>query len=143
VFFLFGVVALPILPRVTWSIVFYAVLSLTVVRMIPVAVSLIGTRLSRASMLFVGWFGPPGLASIVLTAFALEEAPALSGRPVVVAVVIVTILLSVYAHGTTAMLFPNFTRKGSGRSPSMRLNVRMWRSRPIVREGYRGTDRVG
>jgi len=42
----------------------YAVLSLTVVRMLPVAIALIGTRLSTASVVFMGWFGPRGLASI-------------------------------------------------------------------------------
>ena len=52
----------------------YAVLSLTVVRMLPVAVAVIGTRLSRATVLFMGWFGPRGLASIVLGAVYLEHA---------------------------------------------------------------------
>jgi len=59
--------------------VLYAILSLTVVRMIPVAVAMIGTRLSAASVLFIGWFGPRGLASIVLGLVFLEEETHLSG----------------------------------------------------------------
>ena len=66
VFFLFGVVAVRAWPQVSLTLALYAVLSLTVVRMLPVAIALIGTRLSPASVVFMGWFGPRGLASIVL-----------------------------------------------------------------------------
>ena len=61
VFFLLGIVILPIIPLITWQVVVYAVLSLTVIRMIPVALSLIGTKQSLDSILFIGWFGPRGL----------------------------------------------------------------------------------
>ena len=78
----------------------YAVLSLTVVRMLPVAVALIGTRLSRATVLFMGWFGPRGLASIV---FAIIVAQAdLPGGDVISLAVAVTVIISVIAHGVTA-----------------------------------------
>jgi NhaP-type Na+/H+ or K+/H+ antiporter len=63
----------PVLGDVTWSIALYAVLSLTVVRMIPVAIAMIGTGASRPTVAFLGWFGPRGLASIVFAVLVLEE----------------------------------------------------------------------
>jgi NhaP-type Na+/H+ or K+/H+ antiporter len=66
VFFLFGTLSVATWAHWTWPMVLYALLSLTLVRMVPVALALIGTGLSRASVLFIGWFGPRGLASIVL-----------------------------------------------------------------------------
>ena len=98
----FGAVAVvPAVEALTWQIVLYAVLSLTVVRMVPVAVALAGARLGRATVALVGWFGPRGLASVVFALLALEE---LGGRAAghAVAVITVTVLLSVVAHGATA-----------------------------------------
>jgi sodium/hydrogen antiporter len=103
VFFLLGVVALPFVERITWPVALFAVSSLTVVRMLPVAVALVGARLNRASTAFMGWFGPRGLATIVLTAMAAKDAPSLSGRAVIGSAVLTTVLFSVYAHGLTAM----------------------------------------
>jgi sodium/hydrogen antiporter len=76
------------------------VLSLTLVRMLPVALALIGSHLDRWTVLFVGWFGPRGLASLVFALLALEE---LGPRadPAVLAIG-VTVLLSVLAHGLSA-----------------------------------------
>jgi len=62
VFFIFGALAAPFLPAITFSVAVYAVLSLTVVRMLPVAISMLGTGLQRSSVLIMGWFGPRGLA---------------------------------------------------------------------------------
>jgi NhaP-type Na+/H+ or K+/H+ antiporter len=60
----FGAVAVaPAVESLTWQIVLYAILSLTVIRMVPVAVALIGAGLGRATVALVGWFGPRGLAS--------------------------------------------------------------------------------
>jgi NhaP-type Na+/H+ or K+/H+ antiporter len=70
--------------------------------MLPVAVSLVGTRLRGASMLFIGWFGPRGLASIVLGLIVVAEAPQLAGGEEIQAVVALTVLLSVLLHGVTA-----------------------------------------
>jgi NhaP-type Na+/H+ or K+/H+ antiporter len=98
----FGAVAVaPALEHLTWQIVVYAVLSLTVIRMAPVAAALAGVRLGRAAVVLVGWFGPRGLASVVFALLALEEIgpPAASQA---VAVITVTVLLSVVAHGATA-----------------------------------------
>ena len=81
VFFLFGMlVAARVAPSSPWRRSLYAILSLTVVRMLPVAIALIGTRLSRATVLFMGWFGPRGLASIVLGLVYLEQQAHLPGE---------------------------------------------------------------
>jgi sodium/hydrogen antiporter len=66
------------------------------------ALSLIGTHLRGVSVLFAGWFGPRGLASIVLGLIVVEEAPLLAGRGEIEAVVALTVLLSVLLHGLTA-----------------------------------------
>ncbi len=102
VFFLVGVIATSLLGALNWTILLYAILSLTVIRMLPVAISLIRTKLRRSSVLFLGWFGPRGLASIVLMLVALEE-PALAPlAPQIATIVLVTVILSVFAHGISA-----------------------------------------
>ena len=98
----FGAIAIPImLERVEPLMLLYAALSLTVVRMLPVALSLIGSRLDRTTVLFVGWFGPRGLASLVFALLALEALGPVSDEAV--AIVTVTVLLSVLAHGLSAV----------------------------------------
>jgi len=97
----FGAIAVvPALESLTWQTVLYAVLSLTVIRMVPVALALAGRRLGRAAVAFVGWFGPRGLASVVFALLALEDLGH-SAEPAVTEIVF-TILLSVVAHGLTA-----------------------------------------
>jgi sodium/hydrogen antiporter len=103
VFFIFGVLAAGLIRSLSWTIVLYALLSLTVIRMLPVALSLLGTRLRGVTVLFAGWFGPRGLASIVLGLVVVEEAPLLPGRTEIEAVVTLTVLLSVLLHGLTAV----------------------------------------
>ena len=73
--------------------------------MLPVAIALAGTRLSRATVLFMGWFGPRGLASIVLGLVYLEEETHLPGEPIIKVAVVVTVLTSVFAHGISAKPF--------------------------------------
>jgi sodium/hydrogen antiporter len=98
----FGAVAVvPAAEHLNWQIVVYALLSLTAIRMIPVAVALIGTRLGRQTVAFVGWFGPRGLASVVFGLLALEELGETAAGPVVT-VIGFTVLLSVIAHGISA-----------------------------------------
>ena len=80
----------------------YALLSLTLIRMLPVAISMIGTRLSRPSILFLGWFGPRGLASIVLGLVYLEHGVHLPGEALIMAALGTTVLLSVLSHGVSA-----------------------------------------
>jgi NhaP-type Na+/H+ or K+/H+ antiporter len=98
----FGAVAVaPAVEGLNWQIVLYAVLSHTVIRMVPVAAALAGARLDRDTIALVGWFGPRGLASVVFALLALEEL----GSPAAdhaVAVITITVLLSVVAHGATA-----------------------------------------
>jgi NhaP-type Na+/H+ or K+/H+ antiporter len=98
----FGAVAVaPAVEHLTWQVAVYAVLSLTLIRMLPVAVVLTGTRLGRSTVAFVGWFGPRGLASVVFALLALEDLGEKAAGPEV-AVISVTVLLSVIAHGVTA-----------------------------------------
>ena len=102
VFFLFGLVAVQDWPQFSLELVLYAALSLTVVRMLPVAIALIGTRLSLASVVFMGWFGPRGLASIVLGLVYLEQEVHLPGEATIRLALIATVLLSIFAHGLSA-----------------------------------------
>ena len=103
VFFLFGMAAVRDWPQFGMAAWLYALLSLTLVRMLPVAIALIGTRLSPASVVFMGWFGPRGLASIVLGLVYLEQEMHFPGEPTIRFAVTVTVLLSIFAHGLSAM----------------------------------------
>jgi NhaP-type Na+/H+ or K+/H+ antiporter len=103
-FLLFGAVLLaPALGELDWPIALYAVASLTVVRMLPVALAMVGADMRRVTVGFLGWFGPRGLASIVFVLILLEETD-LPERPLMLTVVTWTVALSVYAHGLTARL---------------------------------------
>jgi NhaP-type Na+/H+ or K+/H+ antiporter len=103
-FLLFGAVLLaPALGQLDWPIALYAVASLTVIRMLPVALAMLGTSLRRVTVGFLGWFGPRGLASIVFVLVLLQETD-LPERPLMLTVVTWTVALSVYAHGLTAGL---------------------------------------
>ncbi|MFJ6749618.1 cation:proton antiporter [Streptomyces sp. NPDC091266] len=100
-FLVFGAVILgPALQHLTWRTVLYAVASLTVVRMLPVALALIGTRLKPASLAYIGWFGPRGLASLVFGLLAFEEQ--LPGTTLLSDAIAVTVGLSVLLHGASA-----------------------------------------
>jgi NhaP-type Na+/H+ or K+/H+ antiporter len=103
IFFLFGLLATPVLRDFKLVHGLYAILSLTVIRMVPVAVALIRTRLSPSSLLFIGWFGPRGLASIVLGLVFLEREPQLPGEETIKLAVTATVMLSIFAHGFTAL----------------------------------------
>ena len=109
VFFLLGLAFAFLVPEITWLIVIYAVLSLTVVRMLPVWISLIGTRLRARDKLFMGWFGPRGLASVVLAIIAIGQYESIPGMSTVVAVALLTVVISVYAHGISAAPLANRT----------------------------------
>ena len=98
----FGAVALvSALESLTWPMVLYAILSLTVVRMVPVLVALVGARLDWATSVLVAWFGPRGLASVVFALLALEDLGDAAAKPAV-AVITLTVVLSIVAHGATA-----------------------------------------
>lgn len=101
-FLIFGAYVLaPNLAAFTAATVFYAVLSLTVVRMIPVAISMIGTGLEAPTLTYLGWFGPRGLASIIFAGVLVEEA-GLEQSQLVVGAITVTVAFSVVLHGLTA-----------------------------------------
>jgi NhaP-type Na+/H+ or K+/H+ antiporter len=91
----------PSLSAIDLRTVVYAVASLTVVRMVPVALSLIGTGAAPRTVLFAGWFGPRGLATIVFALTVVEES-SLPGTDRIVHVATFTVLLSVFAHGLSA-----------------------------------------
>ena len=103
VFFLFGLLVARDWQQFNLSHVLYAISSLTVVRMLPVAIALVGTRLNRATVLFMGWFGPRGLASIVLGLVYLEHGMHQAGASTIRLAVMVTVLLSIFAHGLSAL----------------------------------------
>jgi len=117
VFMVFGTLAGLSLWQASATVVLYAIISLTAVRMIPVAIALLGTRLPVATVLFLGWFGPRGLASVVLGLVYLEQRAALPDEALIVLVVIVTVLCSVFAHGISA-------------APAIRLCARQWPAGP-------------
>ena len=89
-----------VIGLVTWEVLAYAVLSLTVIRVLPIFLSLAGTGATVRDRLFLGWFGPRGLASIVFAIIVLDSE--LQGAPFIALVVIVTVVFSLVAHGFSA-----------------------------------------
>ncbi len=101
-FFLFGIAILPeALAHATWPIVGYALLSLTIVRMVPVALSMIGLRLRLPTLGFLGWFGPRGLASLLFALLVLEDLEVAQAASIQ-SVVTITVLASILLHGLSA-----------------------------------------
>jgi NhaP-type Na+/H+ or K+/H+ antiporter len=98
----FGALAVGmLLPHVTWQILAYAVLSLTLIRMVPVAIAMRGTGAQLPTVAFMGWFGPRGLASIVFALIALEKG--IPDRQTLLTTVMMIILLSVFLHGLSSV----------------------------------------
>ena len=91
--------------KFTWEALLYAVLSLTVIRMLPVFLVLVGTKLRTDEKLFIGWFGPRGLATIVFAVIVLNEH--LPGGDTIALTAVYTIVLSVVLHGISANPFVN------------------------------------
>ena len=101
-FLVFGAVLLPTVGGVPdWPVIVYALLSLTVIRMVPSALALIGSGVRGPTTLFLGWFGPRGLASILFALLIVEEAE-IPLRAEILQITIVTVALSILAHGLTA-----------------------------------------
>lgn len=101
-FIVFGAAIVgPILAGLTWAAALYGVLSLTVVRMLPVAIAFAGTKARPPTVAFTGWFGPRGLASIVFVVIVLDDRT-LPYTSTIAVVVVFTIVLSVFAHGVSA-----------------------------------------
>jgi len=98
---LFGAVVIPgVVVLFNWQAILYALLSLTVIRIVPIVLSLSGTQERIESKLFLAWFGPRGLASIVFAVIVLDNN--LPGAEFIAVVVACTIILSAFAHGITA-----------------------------------------
>ncbi|HDX8591379.1 MULTISPECIES: cation:proton antiporter [Aeromonas] len=103
IWMVFGATLMPMLAELLhWQYWLYAAASLTLLRMLPVWLSLLGTGLKLELKLFIGWFGPRGLASIVFAVMVLQNEPALLGQRPIIATVLCTIILSVILHGLTA-----------------------------------------
>jgi len=103
VFLIFGLAVVPkAVPHWDVRAWTYAVLSLTVIRMLPVAVSLKGTKLTSFSIAFIGWFGPRGIASVLYLLIVVSEL-GLEGFERMLSVIVLTVLLSVCLHGITAV----------------------------------------
>jgi sodium/hydrogen antiporter len=103
IFLMLGLILVPAtLPYWDIRAWIYAVLSLTVIRMIPVALSLIGSKLDGASVSFIGWFGPRGIASILYLLIVVGRIGT-SGYEYMLSVIVLTVLLSVFLHGVSAV----------------------------------------
>ena len=103
IFFIFGLIGGPYFGVIGLPVWFYALMSLTLIRILPVALAMLGTRLHAASVLFLGWFGPRGLASVVLGLVYLEEIHGFEPNPTILLGVIATVTLSILAHGLSAV----------------------------------------
>lgn len=102
VWFIVGLSATSFLERLGWRELLFAVLALTVLRMGPVWLCLLGTGLRPRSVAFIGWFGPRGLASVVFALLALEQLEGDQRLDTVLTVIATTVVLSVVLHGVTA-----------------------------------------
>ncbi len=104
-FLIFGATLLPeALPVISWWTVLYAVLSLTLIRMVPIALSLIGAGVRPATVLVLGWFGPRGLATILFALLIIEKIGMEAGDELL-GIAFITVGLSILAHGITAAPF--------------------------------------
>ncbi len=121
-FLLYGaVMVIPALKEGTWQMWVYAITSLTIIRIVGVALSTVGAKLQPISVLFIGWFGPRGIASVVYGLSILDE-DNLSGGDIIFNTMAVTVLLSIFAHGLTA--YPGATwygKKTSNKASSVPL----------------------
>lgn len=103
IFLLFGILIVPAsFPFWDWQTIVYALLSLTIIRMVPVALSLKGSGLSSTGIWFIGWFGPRGIAS-VLYLLMMVLVLGIEGYEKIIAVIALTVLLSIFLHGISAV----------------------------------------
>jgi NhaP-type Na+/H+ or K+/H+ antiporter len=113
IFLLFGSILIPVsYPYWDWKALVYAVLSLTVIRMVPVALSLIGSGLDQKTVWFIGWFGPRGIASVLYLLMAVIQL-GITGYERMISVISLTVTLSIFLHGLTAVPYSKiFIDKG-------------------------------
>jgi NhaP-type Na+/H+ or K+/H+ antiporter len=138
-FIIFGAILLgPALGELSWELALYAVLSLTVVRMVPVAIAMLRSHVRLPTLGFLGWFGPRGLASIVFAVIVIEESQ-LPHEHLIVLAVYLTVGLSVFAHGLTAAPLADryadwFERHPPDKSPPLESTpVGVTRTRALIK----------
>ncbi|MBN7803180.1 cation:proton antiporter [Algoriphagus aestuariicola] len=103
IFLLFGMLLIPIsYPLWNWKMLAYALLSLTVIRMVPAAISLYKSGLNQKTIWFIGWFGPRGIASVLYMLMVIIELGTV-GYEDMVSIITLTVLLSIFLHGITAV----------------------------------------
>lgn len=124
-FMLFGAIMVPdAVDNISWVYVIYALLSLTVVRMLPVAISLIGKGLTTPTLLYMGWFGPRGAASILYVLLVVDKKD-LSGEYLIFNITASTVLLSVFLHGLSAVPGANAYASTIGKTPPEKKDSEM------------------
>lgn len=111
----FGMIAAPVLGLIPGVIWLFAILSLLAFRMLAVRIAMIGAELKSSAVAYLGWFGPRGLASVVLGIIYLNRVPQIDANSKILQAMIATVFLSVFAHGITANpLIKLYARKGEG-----------------------------
>jgi len=115
VFVMLGLIIIPdFAPFWDLKALVYALLSLTVIRIVPVFICLIGSGLSNYSKFFIAWFGPRGIASILYLLIALEQIGS-AGHEYILSIIVLTVLLSIFAHGITAVNMSNHFKKSDSK----------------------------
>ena len=103
IFTLFGLVIVPmVIDTWSWKVLLFALLSLTLFRIVPVVISLTGLRLDAPTRLFLGWFGPRGIASILYMMIVVHQLGGGEGHEMIYGTVTLTVLLSIFLHGLSA-----------------------------------------
>jgi NhaP-type Na+/H+ or K+/H+ antiporter len=135
-----AVLLVPLLDAVDPAMFIYALASLTVVRMVPVALSLLGSHARLPTVAFIGWFGPRGLASLVFIVIVLDS-EGLPHADIIVSTALATVMMSVIAHGASAVPLVNrYTHWYQEHEPkptmeSVHTPGPRWRSQPWTTHG--------
>ncbi len=139
VWFFFGAVMIvPGFQAATLLDLAFAILALTVVRMVPVAVALLGSGLDKATVAFIGWFGPRGLASVVFGLIAVDSLTPPDAQ-LVLGAVTVTVTLSVLLHGISATPLAGRYGQLASRSPTSAAHLT---AAPVPTRRLAGARRV-
>lgn len=135
-----GLMVFPVLTQMQGRVIFYAVLSLTAARLLSVSLSLIGMKLRWDTQLFLGWFGPRGVASILYVLLVLDR-EAIQGQELMFAIVVSTVLISIFAHGLTAFPGAKWYAKRVEKDKSLSTAEHLTVSAMPVRLPYRSRYR--
>ena len=137
-FFLFGAILLPEgLAYFSITFFIYAALSLTIIRMLPVFISLLGSGVKLPTQLYLGWFGPRGLASILFVLLILEEAE-ITHQSQILSITVITVGLSALLHGVSAAPLSNWYGQYAEKQGRCEENQSV--SEMPLREGYMDSD---